>query len=231
MTLPRRSLRRTAGKAASAALVGGAAMLAAAMVSPAGAQPCLCLTCVLGTGEAFRAGSVSMMPAIAPNACLVVSTTALAPGDIEPGDIVAYRRGGTDPTLYLTRIVATGGQTVRLRGGRVSIDGTAVKTEDIAPLVSPHVVAAERCPLPEGDACRVRRLRETLPNGASYEVLDLLVGGMFDDTPAIEVPEGQFFGLADNRDNGIDSRMQNGGPGFITLEEIVGRVTPASAVK
>ena len=212
------------------ALLAIVALVAAGGVTPAVAQPCICLTCMFGTAEAFRAGSASMMPAIAPEACLVVDTSPAARETAAPGDIVAYRRGEGDAAmLFLTRIVATGGQTVQMRGGRVVLDGNTLPAEDVAPLVSPSVIPADRCPSRVGDACRVRRLRETLPNGVSYEVLDLLVGGLFDDTAAVTVPEGHVFGLADNRDNAVDSRMDHMGSGPIARDEIVGRVTSVAA--
>ncbi|UOM35995.1 signal peptidase I [Acuticoccus sp. I52.16.1] len=194
------------------------------------AQPCMCLTCFLGDSEAFRSSGASMMPNIAPRACLVVDRGAAARAAVKPGDVVAYRRDDQDGTIYLTRIVATGGQTISLHGGRVSIDGTPIATERLAPLDTADAVPATRCPEPRGDACRVPRLAETLPNGARYEVLDVLVDGMLDFMPERTVPAGHVFGLADNRDNGIDSRVMETGPGFIALDQIVGPVTTVTKV-
>ncbi len=185
------------------------------------AQPCICLTCMLGTSEAFRATGGSMMPTIAPEACFVVDLRDAAREGVKPGDIIAYLRG---EEAYVTRVVATAGHRVKLTDGRVAIDGTPVETADRPPLVTAEAIPADRCPTPVGDACKVRRLTETLPNGETYEVLDVLVGSMMDETEVFEVPEGHVFGLSDNRDNAIDSRMQTGGPGYIALDQVIGPV-------
>jgi signal peptidase I len=68
-------------------------------------------------------------------------------------------------------------------------------------------------------------LRETLPNGVTFGVLDILDGPM-DHTRAFEVPDGHVFVLGDNRDNSADSRIPqaSGGIGFIPLKNIIGIV-------
>ena len=79
------------------------------------------------------------------------------------------------------------------------------------------------------DACgseargRVKRWRETLPDGASYETLDCLDNGVLDDTGVFTVPDGHFFALGDNRDNSTDSRVSS--IGYIPFENLIGRVS------
>lgn len=68
----------------------------------------------------------------------------------------------------------------------------------------------------------VKRWRETLSNGASYETLDCVDNGFYDNTNVYAVPAGHFFVLGDNRDNSTDSRVPSA-VGYIPLENIVGR--------
>ena len=64
-------------------------------------------------------------------------------------------------------------------------------------------------------------MRETLPGGRSYDVLDLSVTPQ-DDTEPVVVPEGMMFLMGDNRDNSLDSRFD---VGYVPLENFVGRAT------
>jgi signal peptidase I len=63
---------------------------------------------------------------------------------------------------------------------------------------------------------------ETLPNGVSYPVLDLVQDGFGDNTEVYKVPEGHFFMMGDNRDNSTDSRVLSQ-VGYVPFENIVGR--------
>src|SRR5262249_60515426 len=72
---------------------------------------------------------------------------------------------------------------------------------------------------------RVRRWRETLPNGVSYQTLDRIENSEYDNTAPYLVPPGHFFMMGDNRDNSNDSRVSpaRGGVGYVPFGNIVGR--------
>ncbi|MFX6751306.1 signal peptidase I, partial [Acinetobacter baumannii] len=69
---------------------------------------------------------------------------------------------------------------------------------------------------------RVKRWKETLPNGVSYETLDCVDVGFYDNTNVYTVPAGHFFMMGDNRDNSTDSRVPSA-VGYVPLENIIGR--------
>ena len=77
-------------------------------------------------------------------------------------------------------------------------------------------------PCGTGDGNRTKRWRETLLNGVSYETLDCVDNGFYDNTNVYKVPDGHVFVLGDNRDNSTDSRVLSA-VGYIPLENIVGR--------
>jgi signal peptidase I len=73
--------------------------------------------------------------------------------------------------------------------------------------------------------CEMPVLRETMPNGASYLVIDHLPQ-LYDSMSEIRVPEGHVFLMGDNRDHSADSRVpmiENGLGGPVPLHDIGGR--------
>jgi signal peptidase I len=71
-------------------------------------------------------------------------------------------------------------------------------------------------------ATRVKRWRETLPNGVSYTTLDLIDNGFYDNTQEYVVPPGHYFMMGDNRDNSTDSRVLSQ-VGYVPFENFVGK--------
>ena len=90
-----------------------------------------------------------------------------------------------------------------MRGGILHIDGQPVQREAAGTL--------------DG----MVRYLEILPEGRQYAIFEKSDDGPADNTPVFAVPEGQYFGLGDNRDSSLDSRYQRGG--FIPGENLVGR--------
>lgn len=147
------------------------------------------------------------------------------------GDVVIFKHP-VDHIDYIKRVIALPGDTVAVSGGQIILNGTPVPRRRIADALvplSPNTVCAwggDEVRLADGaQACRYRQFRETLPGGASYDVLD------FGLTPAdgfapITVPAGTMFVMGDNRDNSRDSRfaaVAGDGVGLVPQDLIVGR--------
>ena len=111
------------------------------------------------------------------------------------------------------RIVGLPGDRIKMRDGQLYINGAAVARERAADFA---------LDVGAGFPQHVRRWRETLPNGVSYETLDLEDNGPLDNTPEFTVPPDNYFMLGDNRDNSIDSRMPD--VGYVPAENLIGRI-------
>jgi len=130
------------------------------------------------------------------------------------GDVVVFRLPKDGATDYVKRVVGLPGDRIQMKDGALYINGAPVVRERLADFTD-----ADVCGSGTGS---VKRWRETLPNGVSYETLDCVDNGFYDNTNVYTVPGGSFFMLGDNRDNSTDSRVLSA-VGYIPLQNIVGR--------
>ncbi len=133
------------------------------------------------------------------------------------GDIAVFKTPSDGSTDYIKRVIGLPGDKIQMRQGRLFINGDMMPREAVKSIVTSDLYRNER-PLPT--------YRETLPNGVSYQIMEVEGDtAVNDNTGVFEVPPGHFFMVGDNRDNSLDSRVspQNGGVGFVPLENFVGR--------
>jgi signal peptidase I len=129
------------------------------------------------------------------------------------GDIVVFRLPKDDSTDYIKRVIGLPGDRVQMINGLLHINGQPVKRERIEDFIE-----TEEGP----SAQRVKRWRETLPNGVSYTTLDITDNGFNDNTQEYVVPAGNYFMMGDNRDNSTDSRVLSQ-VGYVPFQNVVGR--------
>src|SRR5216683_728214 len=133
-------------------------------------------------------------------------------GGLAEGDRVVFRLPKDDSTDYIKRVIGLPGDHIQMIDGLLHINGTPVKRERVDDFIDDE----------NGGSVRVKRWRETLPNGVSYETLDLQDNGFLDNTQVYNVPPGHFFMMGDNRDNSTDSRVLSQ-VGYVPFENLVGR--------
>jgi signal peptidase I len=131
------------------------------------------------------------------------------------GDVVVFRHPRDTATDYVKRVVGLPGDRIQMKQGQLYINDAPVKRERLADIMEQGACG--------GSGGVVKRWRETLPNGVSYETLDCLDNGQLDNTNVYTVPDGHFFALGDNRDNSSDSRVSQFGT--VPFENLVGRVS------
>lgn len=123
------------------------------------------------------------------------------------GDIVVFRSKDNLSIDYVKRVVALPGDILQMKQGILYVNGQPSEHKEIG-----------LCEQSDGQVATM--YQEALPSGGgSFVTLKFLAAGPYDNTAPIQVPEGMFFAMGDNRDNSSDSRVF----GPVPFKNLVGK--------
>src|SRR6266849_6216855 len=90
------------------------------------------------------------------------------------GDVVVFRLPREDSTDYIKRVIGLPGDKIQMIDGVLQINGEPIKRERAEDFVGQE----------DGPGIkRIKRWKETLPNGVVYYTLDLVDNSFYDNTP------------------------------------------------
>lgn len=170
--------------------------------------------------EPFRIPSDSMMPTLIQGDFIfvnkwryglrlpVLNTEVLDLGEPRRGDVMVFRKPSDPSLVFIKRLVGLPGDTIRVTGTGVLVNGTPSQIE-----------VGELYSGPKNEQYPFSRVGQELLGGARHGILlDPARPGMEGEW---RVPEGHYFMMGDNRNNSRDSRFPE--VGFVPEDLVIGK--------
>ena len=172
--------------------------------------------------EPFRIPSGSMMPTLLVGDFILVNkfrygirlpvtdTKVIPIGEPQRGDVIVFRYPKDPSTPYIKRVVAVPGDIVSYKDKTLLVNGETAAQELIGPYTG----------FGSGAAMTGADLRLEDLTGVEHQILVSRTNPNHDrSVPEIEIKEGEYFVLGDNRDNSKDSRWW----GTVPEELLIGK--------
>jgi signal peptidase I len=170
--------------------------------------------------EPFRIPSDSMMPTLIQGDFIfvnkwryglrlpVLNTRVVEIGRPQRGDVIVFRKPSEPSVIFIKRLVGLPGDTVRVDGSRVTVNGRPSRIDDSGLYSGPK---SEQYPLTAVG-------EEYLGDVTHAVLLDRARPGLDGEW---RVPAGHYFMMGDNRNNSRDSRFPD--VGFVPEGNIIGK--------
>jgi signal peptidase I len=155
--------------------------------------------------EAFKIPAASMNPTLLVGDHMFVNKAAYRFRAPEPGEVAVFQFPENPEQDFVKRVIAVGGDRVRLRGGKLFINGWEVPRCRVGTTVIPKT-GPTGAPSDQEGTLFVEFL-----HGHAYLVF--LDRADSDEQGPYVVPDGEYFMMGDNRNQSYDSRLWNGGTG------------------
>ncbi len=174
--------------------------------------------------EPFEIPSSAMVPTLLPGDQVFVVKVGAA-GSWAHGDLIVYpvpdakpSSGDFDKTVFIKRVVATGGDTVAVDDRQVIVNGTPNQQHPCA--ASGFTYSDSEAGSSQARSITASCLEETTAEKKSYSVIHMpsFDGNRQSFGPAT-LDHNQVFVMGDNRDNSMDSRFT----GPIARDGVIGR--------
>ena len=128
------------------------------------------------------------------------------------GDVVVFKTPQDNRTDYIKRVIGLPGDKIQIKNGELIVNNNLIlrkKSNDFIDIDRNY------------KSSRIRQYKEYYQD-FEVNILDLIDGGIVDNTQIYSVPEKHLFVMGDNRDNSQDSRFLES-VGYIPMKNVVGK--------